>query len=86
MTPDKDQLARAERARLHWMSDAEVETTVAIARQFMNVVSDDKFVGLVQVAMVSTKDGLRDELVAPAARAVLYLARHGIPHGLSSSD
>ena len=81
-----DLTARVERARLHFLSDVELEAAVAIARQFMNAVSEDEFVGFVQVGMTSTQNALHGESVEAAARAVLYLARHGIPRGLPSPD
>lgn len=86
MTPSNDLVARAERARLYWMSDAELEAAVAIAREFMDAVSEDEFVAFVQAGMASTRDGLHGEPVDAAARAILYLARNGIPDGLPSAD
>ncbi len=85
MTQPVNQLvARAERERLRWMSDDELEAAVETARPFLDC--EDVFVAHVQVAMLSLPGALHGEPVAPAVRAILYLARHGIPHGLPSAD
>ena len=85
MTQSNDLVARAERARLSFMSDEGLEAAVTVARGFMHV-GEEAFVAYVQVALVNTPGGIGDEPVEAVARAIYYLAKHGIPRGLPSAD
>ena len=82
-----EMVARAERQRLHFLSDEDLEVAVAIVRPFVDV--EDKFVplvGPVGAAVAALPRSLHDDVPIDAVvRALFCLARHGIPHGLPTT-
>ena len=72
------QAALEARARLHWMTDEQLEDAVAVAREFLDL--EDEFIPLAVNALQMEQAGKLDDDAEATVRAVLLLARHGIPH------
>ncbi len=76
--------AWAERDRLYWLDDEQLETAVAKARHILASLAlrnrEADFVAIMAAALSRDPDPLEGEPVEAAARALLYLAQHGIPH------
>ncbi len=76
--------AWAERDRLYWLDDEQLETAVAKARNILASLAlrdrEADLVGIIAAALSRDPNLLEGEPVEPAARALLYLTQHGIPH------
>jgi hypothetical protein len=81
---DIQSTAWAERQRLHWLDDETLVAAVDASRGFLRCEAE--FIGYVEVIVASMGTNPFAESPEAIARALLFLARHGTPHGLPSTD